>query len=65
MEGLYKKTLNLLLTDERSLAQISRDAGIPYPWLSAFANEYFTDPGVSKVEKLYNHLKKNRNGTGN
>lgn len=53
---LYVRTLELLLADPRSLPIIFRDSGIPFYWLRKFRAGEYTNPGVNRVQYLYEFL---------
>ena len=57
-QTLLNRTLNALAKDPRSLRQIARDSGLGRQWLQKLANGEFTDPGVNKIERLLETLKK-------
>lgn len=54
--NLYKNTVKLLNKTDIPLDQISRDLGLQLRWLYYFKNEQIEDPGVKKVEKIYDYL---------
>jgi len=39
-----------------TLSQIATDTGLQVSWLSAFAGNKITDPGIQKVQALYDYL---------
>ena len=42
---------------EITLTRIAHDTGLQLTWLSAFERGKMIDPGIRKVQKLYNYLK--------
>ena len=56
--SLRDKTRELL--DNRSrkitLDDVAREAKLPRPWLKAFAEGRIDDPGVCRIQTLYEHL---------
>jgi transcriptional regulator with XRE-family HTH domain len=57
-EKLYEATRSLLAAQPRtiSLASIAEGAGVKRSWLSAFSRDEIPDPGVKKVQRLYDYL---------
>jgi len=55
-QSLITKTFVLLKEDERSLADISIRAQIPYFWLESFSKGKVKNPGINRVQYLYEFL---------
>ena len=55
---LYKKTLNLLQRTRIPVSQIAKDTKLKPRWLNMVKNDEIPDPGVKKIEKVYDYLKK-------
>lgn len=55
---LLDRTMVLLLTTDKSAAQICRDANVGYPWLMALKGGHNGTkfPAVDKIERLYEYL---------
>jgi hypothetical protein len=55
---LLDTTMRLLLTTEKSAAQICREADVGYPWLMALKGGHNGTkfPAVDKIERLYECL---------
>lgn len=53
---LHQKTLNLLESSDESTDEIAKKADVSFYWLRKFRSGVFTDPGVSKVQKVYEYL---------
>ena len=58
MSRLCTKTVELLQRRPRTVTykSIEEATGLKSEWLAGFANREFDDPGVKKVERLYEHL---------
>lgn len=57
--NLLEETRKLLRSDKRTVRQISDQSGLPYSWLTkVHANdEIIQDPGVLKIQGLFEFLK--------
>jgi hypothetical protein len=53
---LHKKTFDLVKKDDRSLAELSTDTGLPFYWLQRFSQGAFKNPSVNRVQHLYEKL---------
>jgi hypothetical protein len=55
---LLDKTMELLLTTDKSAQQICREADVGYPWLMALKGGHNGTkfPAVDKIERLYECL---------
>ncbi len=53
---LYTATRNLLNEDNRNIATISIEAGIPYPWLITFREGKFNNASVNRIQYLFEFL---------
>ena len=53
---LLQKTRELLENCELGLTEIANMSGLGYEWLKKFKAEQIPDPGVKRVETLYNFL---------
>lgn len=53
---LMSRTVKLLRRDTRSLTQISFDAQIPVDWLKRLSSGRLRDPGVNRMQALYEYL---------
>lgn len=58
MSTLYHRTYTLLRQrmETKSLQTISRESDLPYYWLNKIAIGATKDPGVRRVQKLYEYL---------
>lgn len=54
--SLYKKTRQLLRGEKRSLFEIAKESGIPFYWLRKVNAGTIHDPGVNRIQKLYEFL---------
>lgn len=56
--SLHERTLHLLAHRPRNLTyeKIAEDIGINVFWIRAFARQKNDDPGVNKVQSLYEYL---------
>jgi len=52
--SLMAATLKLL--QERDLFEVFAETRIPYYWLKTFAGGMYRNPGVNRVQFLYEHL---------
>lgn len=57
-QPLLVRTLKALALDGRSLRQIAKDSGLGYQWLQKVAAGEIKDPGVNRIEKLLEELRK-------
>ena len=55
-QSLLEKTRALLLADDRSLWVIAHDFDIPFHWLRKFATNDIPNPGVNRVQYLFERL---------
>jgi len=55
---LLKKTLDLLLKDKGNWPETANQTGLKYDWISALSQGGIEDPGVKKIERLYEYLRK-------
>lgn len=53
---LYKKTIDLFNADTRPVEQIARESKLPFYWLRKLRSGNVSDPGVNRVQKLYEFL---------
>lgn len=53
---LLQKTQELLENCELGLTEIANMSGLGYEWLKKFKAKQIPDPGVARVETLYNFL---------
>lgn len=57
MGSLLKQTLDLLQNKrQKTIPEIAAESGLPYYWLRKMANGEIEDPGVNRVQKLYEYL---------
>lgn len=54
--SLRDKTIYLLVTHDKSLAQIAKENNINYNWLCSFSRGKSINPGVNTIQKLYEYL---------
>ena len=57
MDNIYEETYRLLQALDPSVSQLIEGTGLKERWLRKFINREFSDPGVNKVQKLYNYLR--------
>lgn len=53
---LYQRTLQLLRDSNQTAVEIHIVTRIPFHWITKFATGAIPDPGVNRVQKLYEHL---------
>lgn len=53
---LLNKTIDLVNQSDKNPSELAKETGLGERWLYNFANGVYSDPGVNKVERLYNHL---------
>lgn len=53
---LYQRTRELLRKDPRGLLDIHKESDIPFYWLRKMQQGEIADPGVNRVQKLYEYL---------
>lgn len=56
--SLLSRTLALLAADPRSMRIIAEEAGVGQDWLKKLKAGEISDPGVTKIERLYRALSK-------
>jgi len=56
--NLKRDTLKLLKNSNISMEEISQGTGIKLRWLYYFRNEQLGEPGVDKVQAIYDYLNK-------
>lgn len=54
--SLLKRTRALLRNSAQTHADISKATGIPVAWINQFSVSRSHNPGVARVQKLYEHL---------
>jgi hypothetical protein len=54
---LLAETRRLLEQRDKSLQVISEETGINVHWLRKFSQGAFDDPGVNRIEHLYDYLR--------
>jgi len=54
--SLMETTIRLIKEDPRSLLELYRDTGVPYHWLQHFVSRKFVNPGVNRIQFLYEVL---------
>lgn len=63
MRDLYNTTIELVRKSDRPLTQIAADAKVGHRWLSGLMAGRYTDPGVKKIQRLYDNLSKPKKGS--
>ena len=53
---LKEKTIELLRESPKPLPKIAKDCNLKERWLYHLKNDYWDDPGVLKIERLYEYL---------
>ena len=56
--NLYKKTLKLLHRTRTPVPQIAKATKLKPRWLNMVKNNEIPDPGVHKIQKIFDYLKK-------
>jgi len=57
MGSLLAATLDILCNHRpKTLPEIAIDTGLPYYWIRKMASNEIKDPGVNRVQKLYEYL---------
>lgn len=59
MSNLLEKTLQLLDETNLSMAEISINSEVGLRWLYDLKAGRFSDPGVNRIQRIYNHLTNN------
>lgn len=55
-QSLHKRTLALVRAEPRGLLAVHTKTGVPYHWLRKFAAGRIPNPGVNRVQKLFEKL---------
>jgi hypothetical protein len=55
-ETLLDQTVYLLINSKETLQNIAQCTGLSYHWLQALKYKKIDDPGITKIEILYNFL---------
>ena len=53
---LKERTIELLRETSIPISQIAKDCELQERWLYHLKNDYWDDPGVLKIERLYEYL---------
>jgi hypothetical protein len=53
---LYTRTRALLRADRRALFEIATESGLPFYWLRKVHSGEINDPGVNRIQRLYEFL---------
>ena len=53
---LYKSTVEMLIASRGKFRTIAEETGLDYFWLSSVAQGRIEDPGVRKMQRLYDYL---------
>lgn len=53
---LYERTRQLLRADRRTVFDIANDSGLPFYWLRKVHAGEINDPGVNRIQRLYEFL---------
>ena len=56
MKNIYEKTLRLVRETDIPTSKLASDTGLGLRWMHKLIAGEFTDPGVKKIERLYNYL---------
>lgn len=56
MKTLLTETIKLVNQSELSVTQIAKGAKVKYRWLKYVLDGTFKDPGVNRIERVYNFL---------
>jgi len=56
MKSLLERTTTLLRSSDKTVTVICRDTGISRRWINYLKAGEYKDPGVNKIETLYNYL---------
>lgn len=56
MNNLFETTLNLLSASNLPIGEIARGSNVHTRWLYDLKNGRFSDPGVNKIQRIYNFL---------
>lgn len=59
MSDLYEKTMRLLNATTQPMAEVAASAGVGLRWLYDLKAGRFSDPGVNRIQRIYNHLTNN------
>lgn len=54
--SLIRATLDLIKKDPRNAAELYRDTGLPFHWLTKFIHGDIDSPSVNRVQYLYEKL---------
>lgn len=55
--NLYETTREMLIASRGQFRKIADETGLDYFWLSSVAQGRIEDPGVRKMQRLYDYLK--------
>lgn len=56
MNDLYETTMQKIRDSGLSASTISKEANVGKRWLHDLIAGRFTDPGVKKIQRIYNYL---------
>ena len=56
MSNLYNKTLHLLEETSVPMVEVAIGANVGLRWLYDLRSGRFSDPGVNRIERIYNYL---------
>ena len=56
MKTLLERTMTLLKNSDKTVTVICQDTGISRRWINYLKAGEYSDPGVNKIEILYNYL---------
>lgn len=59
MSELYKKTIELLNSTDKSMSDISKNTDVGLRWLYDLKAGRFGDPGVNKIQRIHDYLAEN------
>ena len=60
MESLHRATIEALHNDKRTLRIIGQATGIPFYWLKKLSASEIPNPGVNRIQQLFEFLTKKR-----
>ena len=63
MNTWLSTTTDMLRSTSIPLAEIAASAKVELRWLYKFKDGYFQDPGVTKVQRIYDFLRKKQGAT--
>lgn len=58
MDDLYENTIRMIRDSGLPLIHIARGAGVKHRWICDLMIGRFTDPGIKKIQRVNNYLRR-------